>query len=728
MVLDWQINVDYLDKWWWIATDSPTSGILHPGEFERIYVEVNRAGKRPGEYWGTYTIRARGTGYQYEKRVYIIMEVGGSFESTTPQLININTNTGNNFQKVILVFDKGIDPLSVFEGTGFRISPFIKIHDIRVINEQVILTTAPHADSVSYTIQVDSIRDVKDRQSRNLAGEYRFYYCPAGPELDVAGSDRKYEWDVARSNKFIYTRNNFVTLGKLPADLEGSALLKTNEEDVLNDNLALSFTINGEAGSLFLAVDPRRNNSWHSTWLDSNFTKLSRTLPVNGIENINAFQLYESKVTYQAGDTVRLFENGAPGANALMYFALVKGLQPGILITGKVTYAGSIRSVPATVMTLGGAFSHQIHTNEYGDYQFTHLTENLNYTVKPFKAFESASRAIQMYDAALTSQFANGLFSHPTEWQKMAADVNRDQKITMEDAESIARYVVHLSNQSTAVGTWEFQPSVRTYTRLTARATHEDFTGILLGDVDASWTADSGVRLDSHPEPFQKQTFAFLKDGGQQNNQFIIPFHLDVDAPVYSFLITLEYDPATLKFLNFNQMMQSSYYLTFFNDDKSGHLTIGSFSTADSKMNEVAFDIHFEMLADARQTGDVQLIDCTVNGKRLLSEQRIFVRETAPPIKPTQMILYQNYPNPFNPATKIRFECTQPNPQPVSIQVFNLKGALIKTFFETIQGAGTHEIRWDGTDRYRQEVASGVYFVHLKFGNEILTQKIVKLK
>jgi hypothetical protein len=87
-----------------------------------------------------------------------------------------------------------------------------------------------------------------------------------------------------------------------------------------------------------------------------------------------------------------------------------------------------------------------------------------------------------------------------------------------------------------------------------------------------------------------------------------------------------------------------------------------------------------------------------------------------------------NYPNPFNPVTKIPFELFEedfPNGKPavVSIRIYNVlmqpvavptamdhpqgNGALVENLKYT--DAGLKEAFWDGTDRTRKKVASGVY-------------------
>jgi hypothetical protein len=84
------------------------------------------------------------------------------------------------------------------------------------------------------------------------------------------------------------------------------------------------------------------------------------------------------------------------------------------------------------------------------------------------------------------------------------------------------------------------------------------------------------------------------------------------------------------------------------------------------------------------------------------------------------------YPNPFNPATTIRF--TLRELAPVSLQIFNLRGALVRTLIDNDLDAGIHERRWNGRDSFGRPVASGVYFYRLRMGTEVLSGRLEMVK
>jgi len=88
--------------------------------------------------------------------------------------------------------------------------------------------------------------------------------------------------------------------------------------------------------------------------------------------------------------------------------------------------------------------------------------------------------------------------------------------------------------------------------------------------------------------------------------------------------------------------------------------------------------------------------------------------------------LEQNYPNPFNPATEIRFSLQTADR--AVLNIYNVKGQLVKTMIDARLAAGRHSVVWDGRDASGQPVGSGVYFARLTSSTKSATRKMVLLK
>lgn len=89
--------------------------------------------------------------------------------------------------------------------------------------------------------------------------------------------------------------------------------------------------------------------------------------------------------------------------------------------------------------------------------------------------------------------------------------------------------------------------------------------------------------------------------------------------------------------------------------------------------------------------------------------------------------LFANAPNPFNPITSIAFEI--PRPGNTRLDIFDARGAHVRTLASGQRGAGRSELTWDGTDARGNAMASGIYFYRLLLdGREVQTRKMVLLK
>jgi hypothetical protein len=84
------------------------------------------------------------------------------------------------------------------------------------------------------------------------------------------------------------------------------------------------------------------------------------------------------------------------------------------------------------------------------------------------------------------------------------------------------------------------------------------------------------------------------------------------------------------------------------------------------------------------------------------------------------------YPNPFNPATTLKFKLN--SPAAVQLQIFDLRGALVKTLVDRHLDSGVHALRWNGRDDFNRLVASGIYFYRLRLDAEVFRGRLEMVK
>jgi hypothetical protein len=88
--------------------------------------------------------------------------------------------------------------------------------------------------------------------------------------------------------------------------------------------------------------------------------------------------------------------------------------------------------------------------------------------------------------------------------------------------------------------------------------------------------------------------------------------------------------------------------------------------------------------------------------------------------------LFQNAPNPFNPETTIRYAVAAAGD--VTIEIFNVGGARVRTLVARAHQPGAYSVRWNGTDDAGRPVGSGVYFYQLRAPGFTGSRKLILLK
>jgi len=81
---------------------------------------------------------------------------------------------------------------------------------------------------------------------------------------------------------------------------------------------------------------------------------------------------------------------------------------------------------------------------------------------------------------------------------------------------------------------------------------------------------------------------------------------------------------------------------------------------------------------------------------------------------PVAFTVSPNYPNPFNPVTTIKFAL--PASARTTVNVFDLRGRLVKTLVNAEMVAAVHTVQWRGDDATGRPAAAGIYFYEVRSG------------
>jgi len=96
---------------------------------------------------------------------------------------------------------------------------------------------------------------------------------------------------------------------------------------------------------------------------------------------------------------------------------------------------------------------------------------------------------------------------------------------------------------------------------------------------------------------------------------------------------------------------------------------------------------------------------------------------------PKAFALAQNHPNPFNPSTTINYQIPdEAGNVAFTLNVYDIRGRLVKTLDRGMKSPGYYSSFWDGTDNNGGQVSSGVYFYRFTSSAFNATRKMILLK
>ncbi|GAB1468548.1 hypothetical protein MASR2M64_12800 [Candidatus Cloacimonadota bacterium] len=97
---------------------------------------------------------------------------------------------------------------------------------------------------------------------------------------------------------------------------------------------------------------------------------------------------------------------------------------------------------------------------------------------------------------------------------------------------------------------------------------------------------------------------------------------------------------------------------------------------------------------------------------------------TPPPPSVTE--LKKIYPNPFNPTATISYGLAKA--ADVTINIYNARGQIVRTFNEGTKAADYHRLVWNGKDNNGSDCSTGIYYINMQAGKDSFTRKAVLMK
>ena len=339
-------------------------------------------------------------------------------------------------------------------------------------------------------------------------------------------------------------------------------------------------------------------------------------------------------------------------------------------------------------------------------------------TLRPMKFSNPSQSPILSWDASLVSRHVVGAVELTPD-ERLAADVDSDGRLTMNDAVHIARYTVGITPPGhIRAGEWKFIPDHVYYSSIASDKIHQDFEGVLLGDVHGGWNnqglpkregiSDWVVSVCSESAGLQEIEVNVTADGGE----------------LFACDFICRYDSSVLEFVSVNKTRQTQPFQLNFRQSETGTLRVGMFATNPIFGKQPILNLRFKRKMRTEpyivSFRNIYMNDCRVEDI-VLSPADSGYDDLADALS-----LMPNVPNPFNEETVFRFNV--PDRSQVLLRVFNGMGREVVTLVDEEKPKGRYEIRWDGRDDRGRIVSSGVYYCRISTDNDHVVRKMIKLR
>jgi hypothetical protein len=145
-------------------------------------------------------------------------------------------------------------------------------------------------------------------------------------------------------------------------------------------------------------------------------------------------------------------------------------------------------------------------------------------------------------------------------------------------------------------------------------------------------------------------------------------------------------------------------------------ITTGTFATTTNATGHYTLSLWqgtYAVTCTAQGYQSCTIEGIVINGNGQQTTQDFMMNSTVTDyVQIDRTALIGNYPNPFNPKTTISYNVK--GIMPVKIEIFNIRGQLIRTLLDEVKANGHHNVVWDGKDFRGKAVAGGIYHCRMQ--------------
>ena len=388
--------------------------------------------------------------------------------------------------------------------------------------------------------------------------------------------------------------------------------------------------------------------------------------------------------------------------------------------------------IEEAIVELKGSEQTPVSTDENGQYAFASMPTGGSYQVVPSKDGDDIN-GVSTLDIVMIQRHILGIQKLSSPYQLIAADANNSGKVSAADLTEVRKLVLGVNTSFPNNTSWRFVDAAYTFVdptdpwltpfgerydidQLTSDMT-VDFIGVKIGDVNGS---AKGKKFNNNVA--SRSSFSYSIEDKKVNRGDIIevPVYATNRHTMYGMQGELEANGLIIRGLVSGKVaVTPEQYLISNIHTATISLASGLGTTLNS--GEVLFAIEVEVLRDGTLSEMLQFSDKMtpeVYVDKDLETKGISIDWRAG--ETPSFVLVSNNPNPWNSQTSIVFE--MPTDAMVTFKVKDYTGRkLISTVDQYTKGTNTIQINRSDLGQ------AGVYIYELRFGDELITGKMIMI-
>ncbi|WP_262510359.1 DUF7507 domain-containing protein [Flavilitoribacter nigricans] len=394
--------------------------------------------------------------------------------------------------------------------------------------------------------------------------------------------------------------------------------------------------------------------------------------------------------------------------------------------------------VEGVMVELSGNQFQTMNTKADGHYLFEGMETGFDYTITPQHDIFPLN-GVTTFDLVLMSKHVLGTEPLDSPYKRIAADVNRDGRVTAIDAIALRRLILNISARFETNTSWRFIPAAYVFpdpqnpwleefpeliniNDLQGSLLEENFIAVKVGDINLSARANA---LELEERGARGMFFLDVSDQDlKAGNSYRIDFRADQIRNIQGYQFTLDLDPAAAVITDVAYGVAQAEH--FGVKSLSEGLLATSWNTGGANSNTLDKEtVLFSLNVTAKR--DVRLSEILGVTSRITPAEAynqddglldVGIDFNNGSIATTPFELHQNSPNPFRRETTIGFHL--PESGETTLSIHDAGGRVIKL----IRGEfarGSHQIQLK-----REEIGStGVLYYTLTSGAFTATRKMI---